>query len=252
MNDKAATLVRKIEEAEGQGLYEEAQSAREKLLDIASESLDSGFIDVVDHLAREKITVHGVEAAEVYEPFYLRLNSMVKEGLGADSITSAFVKRKLAKVFYIQGRTQDAITMAEAARSIFSARLGKNDNETVEAVLTLTSWHKEAKTLQTQIFLDWVSREYPICEHLQPLERSLKSSGFGLEHNMSYHGHVGIRVNGWLDLDALHKKLKLGPCVQKELREDMRDGSFRGFVCSEHKHEIEGRFEQSPEWPNID
>jgi len=130
--------------------------------------------------------------------------------------------------------------------------LGKNDNHTTEAVLTLMSWHNEARTLESQIFLDWVCREYPICEHLQPLERHLKSLGLNLKHDVSYHSHVKIEVDAWLDLDAIQDRLKLNPCVEKEDRDDVRDGSFRGFICSVHKHVIEGRYEQDPKWPSVD
>jgi len=251
VNDKAATLIRKVEEAESQGLYDEAQAAREKLLVISLESHDIESIDLVDYLAKEQITIRGVEAAEKSEWFYSRLNSLAEERLGPDSITTAHVKRKLGKVFYIQSRLQDAISMVEAARSVFAARLGKNDNHTIEAVLTLMSWHGESRTLESQIFLDWVCREYPICEHLQPLEKHLKSLGLNLKHDLSYHGRVRIWVDAWLDLGAIQNKLKPSPSVKQEVRSDIRDGSFRGFVCSVHEHGIEGRYDQNPEWPNV-
>ena len=234
------------------GFYDEAQSAREKLLIVTIESHDIEFIDQIDYLAKEKITIRGVEAAEKFEWFYSRLDSLVEERLGSDSVAAAFVKRKLAKVFYIQNKIQDAIFKVEAARPIFSSRLGKHDNQTIEAVLTLRSWHEEAKTLQSQIFLDWVCREYPICEHLQPLEKHLKSLGLNMKHDVSYHGHVGIRVDAWLDLDAIKNRLKLNPNAEKVEWDDIKNGLFRGFVCSVHKHQIEGHFGKNPEWPNVD
>jgi tetratricopeptide (TPR) repeat protein len=251
VKETISKLLEEIQDFEKEGLYEKAQSFREKLLILLPNSEEKDFSMAANFLAKEKITILGVEVATQIEPFYLTLFSQIEKRFGAGNVNTALAKRKLAKIYYIQSRIREAISLVEQSWSIFSMKLGKNSDDAIEAVHALMAWHNETDSVEKKKFCNWLCKQYPFCEHLQPLENYLIAKNLKIERDLHFSGNVDLWVDAWLNLDSIQEKLKLNPCVEKFERNDERSYSDRGFICSIHQHLIRGYLEQNPKWSTV-
>jgi hypothetical protein len=134
VSEEVQNLVQQIQGFDRNILYDKAQSAREQLLDFAGAADERDFRCAVEFLAKEKIAVRGVDDAKKLEPFYSQLCLRVRDRLEPDDSVIALAERKLAKIYYIQSRVEEAIVLVEKALLIFSVQLGKNSDQAIEAV----------------------------------------------------------------------------------------------------------------------
>src|SRR6185437_147406 len=128
------TIIKQIEVLEKEGQRKKAQSVREKLLQKAESANDGEFLFIIDTLIKEKPTIGAVEEAGKVEPYCRHLHDVVEKRIGRTHALVALAKRQLARIFAIQGRYQEAISIVENALPILAAQFGDDGYEVREAI----------------------------------------------------------------------------------------------------------------------
>ncbi len=233
----------RLEEA---GRHFSAQALREKILLIGETAGENRYMLLCEKLVTEEISVRGVEGADSMELFYLRLHAAVQHQHGTNHALAALAKRKLAKIYAVQGRFAEAVELVDSALPVLESRLGKNSREAREAIQALLDWSRHLEPARAAEFVERIWRQHPLCEHLKRVEDYLLARGVKVlrRHigNGNEHGcAVELAVDAWLDVEALRMKLGLVAPVEIIEWEDMKSGDGRGFRCAVHGHVIEGR-----------
>jgi hypothetical protein len=234
--------MRQVQDFEHRELNEKAWSARRDLLAAMADAEEEEFRGAADFLVREAITFRGTEDAESIEPIYTELHSLLQRKLGPSHLLPALAKRKLAKVCLIQGRLARGTALVEEALAVFRSQLGKESEEAIEAVNTLMEWYGRIDPARANIFCEQVWLEYPLCEHLKPVEDHLLSHGVEVSfRRLGPKGIITVIVKAKLDTDSLRTRLQLNPCVQTfSDPPGPHSWYIEGFRCEVHRHLIAG------------
>jgi hypothetical protein len=236
-----------IEAFEKSNRSQKAQSFREKLLKKTESANNEDFLFIVDKLIKEKTTVNGIEEANSVESYYLRLHDLTEKRIGRDHGLAALAKRKLARIFVIQGRYQEAVLTVEKALPILSSHFGDDSFEVNEAMNSVTGWYKYFDPAKAKALIEREWLEHPLCEHLTAIEDYLRTHGAKMwREERNTRPTVKVFVRAQLDVNSIRQKLTLDPCV-----EDFEDppgphsSYLKGFACKIHPHFIVGDYEKS-------
>lgn len=247
-------LLQQIDTFENEGKRRKAQSTREELLRLLEKKPTANIESLLDTLIKEKTAIDGVDAAIESERYYQNLHDAAERTLGANHALTALGKRKLARVYYIQGRYHEAVAIIEKALPVLEARLGHNSFEVSEALHSRNSWYNIFDPAKSQALIEQEWKEHPICDHLKPVEQYLVSQDIRLRREPNeIRPHVKIYARAYLDLDSIRRKLDLDPCVQNyEEPPGPHSSHLKGFACNIHKHLIAGDYERLPTLPVVE
>ncbi len=159
-------LLNQIAAFEVNNRSQKAQSLRETLLQKSESANNEDFLFIVDKLIKEKTTVNGIEEANSVESYYCRLHDLTEKRIGRDHGLAALAKRKLARIFVIQGRYQEAVLTMEKALPILSSHFGDDSFEVSEAMNSVISWYEYFNPGQGKRALierEW--SEHPLCKN---------------------------------------------------------------------------------------
>ena len=236
-----------IEAFEKSNRSQRAQSSREKLLKKTESANNEDFLFIVDALIKEKTTVNGIEEANGVESYYCRLHDLTEKRIGRDHGLAALAKRKLARIFAIQGRYQEAVLIVEKALPILSSHFGDDSFEVSEAMNSVIAWCKYFNPAKAKAMVEREWLEHPLCEHLIVIEDYLRTHGVKMwREEGNIRPAVKVFVRAHLDVNSIRQKLTLDPCV-----EDFEDppgphsSYLKGFACKIHLHFIAGDYEKS-------
>jgi hypothetical protein len=166
---------------------------------------------------------------------------------------AALAKRKLARIFVIQGRYQNAVSIVEKALPVLATQFGDDSFEVREAMNSEIGWCKFFDSAKAKAIVEKEWLEHLLCEHLKPVEdylRTHKAEIWREEGNT--RPEVKVFTRAYLDVNSIRGKLKLDSCV-----EDFEDPPaphswyLKGFACKNHRHLIAGDYEQIKERPVI-
>jgi hypothetical protein len=243
--ENVSKLFEQVQEYEQASLFDKAQSLREKLLKRIEPAPDKECILLCERLLREKVSIAHLEGANRAESFYLRLHEIVEKRAGSDHLLMGLAKRKLAKVFVVQGRFPEAVSLTEQAWRIFEIHSGVNSDNAIEAIHCLLGWGHYIDSAKAAALEEEIWSKHPLCEHLRGVENHSVSSGIRIvRREVTFRGEVHVNLDAWLDLESIRAKFQLPQCVENLEFDDMKAGSTRGFGCKEHKHSIEGYYER--------
>lgn len=84
------------------------------------------------------------------------------------------------------------------------------------------------------------------CEHLRALEEAILAAGIRETFRgeaWSKNCREWVYFEAYLDPAGVRRAFALPDCVEDHVHRGTHDGSERGFVCTEHRDGVLGRFE---------
>lgn len=249
----AQELFDQIEAFEIKGQSRKAYPLRERLLEKVDYANDQEFTFILDKLIKEKTTINGLSEAKEVEPYYRLLHEVTEKRIGNNSGLAALAKRKLARIFVIQGRYEEAVSLVEKALPVLTLQFGEDSYEVREALGSEIAWCKFFDPAKAKALIEKEWLDHPLCEHLKPIEDYLRECGVKMWREKAIsRPEVKLFVCAYLDVDSMRGRLNLNSCVENfEDPPGPHSCYLKGFTCGIHHHFIAGDYEKSKEEPII-
>jgi hypothetical protein len=181
-----------------------------------------------------------IKEAEASEPYFRAVFVLLGELAGPDSPAAMAAAENLAGLLGTLDQIEEAIALRERVFAHVQQRFAPDDPRSMNIREGLAFLYRRAGR---ESAADELNRDTGLCEHLQPVERSLRAQGAKVTYRgqpWSDNCHSWIFLDAMLDCEGLIAGLKLDACVRVHDHRGTHDGSERGLVCTIHNDGVMG------------